>query len=257
VDEVLAVGDVEFQRKCLGKMEDVARQQGRTVIFVSHQMAAIQNLCSRCIFLHQGRMMQQGNTSEIVDAYLSYTRTLTVGDLAERKDRKGRGEATVDVIQIRNEQGEEVQAAVSGSTVILRAFFSVKDGKVIRNCRVTLVVMRQTRPYFVVSTDLVDKTPLHLSGKGWIEFVVPDWPLSGGTYHISSFIASDNDGACQDWVEDAGSINVIDGDFFGTGKLYHMDWQGASVLVRHSWSLQRDDREEPERSGVPSVELLA
>src|SRR6185295_3129224 len=48
VDEVLAVGDIEFQRKCLGKMEDVASQQGRTVIFVSHQMAAIQNLCSRC-----------------------------------------------------------------------------------------------------------------------------------------------------------------------------------------------------------------
>ena len=256
VDEVLAVGDVEFQRKCLGKMEDVARQEGRTVIFVSHQMAAIQNLCSRCIFLHEGQLMQQGNTSDIVNAYLSYTRTLTSGDLAERRDRKGKGDATVNLIQVRNEQGEKVQAVASGSTVILKAFFSVKDGKVLRNCRVTLTIIKQTRPYFVVSTDLVDKTPLHLSGEGWIEFVVPDWPLSGGTYHISSYLASDNDGVTQDWVDDAGSIDVIDGDYYGTGKLYHLDWQGASVLVRHSWSLQRDDGEELKQSDVGSVEFV-
>ncbi len=70
VDEVLAVGDVAFQKKCLGKMEDVAEKEGRTVLFVSHQMAAVRKLCSKGILLCQGSIEKQGNTDEILDYYL-------------------------------------------------------------------------------------------------------------------------------------------------------------------------------------------
>ena len=70
VDEVLAVGDAEFQRKCLGKMDDVARS-GRTVIFVSHNMAAVENLCTSCFLLHKGKLEQQGATSKVVAQYLT------------------------------------------------------------------------------------------------------------------------------------------------------------------------------------------
>ncbi len=73
VDEVLAVGDTEFQQKCLGKMQDVA-QSGRTVIFVSHNMAAMRQLCSTCIYLQRGQVLAQGPTDEIVSQYL-YTQT--------------------------------------------------------------------------------------------------------------------------------------------------------------------------------------
>ena len=66
VDEVLAVGDAEFQKKCLGKMEDVSTKEGRTVILVSHQMPAIQNLCTRCILMDQGQLIMEGPTSEVV-----------------------------------------------------------------------------------------------------------------------------------------------------------------------------------------------
>lgn len=69
VDEVLAVGDASFQKKCLGKMGDIAGQ-GRTVLFVSHQMNAIQELCSECIWLEQGRVMQRGAPSEVIASYL-------------------------------------------------------------------------------------------------------------------------------------------------------------------------------------------
>ncbi|OOG68170.1 hypothetical protein B0E43_22475 [Algoriphagus sp. A40] len=71
IDEVLAVGDYEFQKKCLGKMEDVSKNQGRTVLFVSHNMSAVQNLCSRAIFLDQGQLIASGETGEIVDSYLN------------------------------------------------------------------------------------------------------------------------------------------------------------------------------------------
>jgi len=69
VDEVLAVGDAEFQKKCLGKMQDVAAH-GRTVIFVSHNMAAITRLCKKAIFMEQGRVIASGNTSEVTSQYV-------------------------------------------------------------------------------------------------------------------------------------------------------------------------------------------
>jgi lipopolysaccharide transport system ATP-binding protein len=70
VDEVLAVGDAEFQRKCLGRMSDVARE-GRTILFVSHNMNAIQRLCSRCLLLEQGRLELDGTPREVVAAYIT------------------------------------------------------------------------------------------------------------------------------------------------------------------------------------------
>ena len=71
VDEVLAVGDMQFQKKCLGKMEDVSRREGRTVLFVSHNMPAVQRLCNRCTLLEQGKISRIGATSQIVGEYLS------------------------------------------------------------------------------------------------------------------------------------------------------------------------------------------
>lgn len=71
VDEVLAVGDAEFQKKCLGKMKDVSSNQGRTVLFVSHNMTAIKNLCSRAIFLKQGQLVYSGTADEVVGYYQS------------------------------------------------------------------------------------------------------------------------------------------------------------------------------------------
>lgn len=70
VDEVLAVGDAEFQKKCLGKMEEVTRKQGRTILFVSHNMAAIQSLCKKCILLEKGKIKLIGNTETVVNQYL-------------------------------------------------------------------------------------------------------------------------------------------------------------------------------------------
>src|SRR3990167_7186347 len=75
VDEVLAVGDAEFQKKCLGKMEEVTRKQGRTILFVSHNMAAIQSLCRKCILIEKGSIKSIGDTEDIVNQYLSGSAT--------------------------------------------------------------------------------------------------------------------------------------------------------------------------------------
>jgi lipopolysaccharide transport system ATP-binding protein len=70
VDEVLAVGDAEFQKKCLGKMQSVSQQDGRTVLFVSHNMQAIRQMCQRVIFLQQGKIAYSGDPHEAISAYL-------------------------------------------------------------------------------------------------------------------------------------------------------------------------------------------
>src|SRR6266487_1064475 len=71
IDEVLAVGDAEFQKKCLGKMDEVARQKGRTVLFVSHNMPAVKRLCGRCVWLDNGGVRHIGLASEAINAYLT------------------------------------------------------------------------------------------------------------------------------------------------------------------------------------------
>ena len=73
VDEVLAVGDADFQKKCLGKMREVSQASGRTILFVSHSMQAIKNLCDKALWLNQGKMQAFGGVSEVVNQYLSST----------------------------------------------------------------------------------------------------------------------------------------------------------------------------------------
>jgi lipopolysaccharide transport system ATP-binding protein len=238
VDEVLAVGDAEFQKKCLGKMEEVSVRQGRTVLIVSHQMPVIQNLCKRSILLQNGSVVCNGKTDDVVNAYLSKAVELAGKKLSERRDRQGQGEATIEAVEIRDRTGEPLREAVSGKSIVIRVFFAVKGGATLRNCRVSLVIIKDAHPYFVLSTDLVKKQPLHLSQSGYLDFEVLEWPLSGGTYPLSCYI--EGDGTPQDWVDDALMINVVDGDFFGTGKLYPNGWQGQSVLVKHTWRLHRD-----------------
>src|SRR3990167_9224650 len=88
VDEILAVGDVEFQKKCLGKLSDVARE-GRTIIFVSHNLSAVLNLCNRAILLDHGSVTADGEPKDVVGKYLETVDLVTQAPLVERVDRKG------------------------------------------------------------------------------------------------------------------------------------------------------------------------
>lgn len=115
VDEVLAVGDVAFQRKCLGKMEDAA-STGRTVLFVSHNMGLMQTLCQRGIFLEDGAVMADGDIGEAVNAYLRSLDEAGGQDLAQRRDRRGRGDVRVVRVEIYNGQGLPTTILRSGSS---------------------------------------------------------------------------------------------------------------------------------------------
>ena len=104
VDEVLAVGDADFQKKCLGKMDEVTGQEGRTILFVSHNLTAIQNLCKRCVLLEKGKIKMIGETKEVIDEYLNNEINLLNTPLKDRLDRKGSGEIKINSLSITNSE---------------------------------------------------------------------------------------------------------------------------------------------------------
>jgi len=125
VDEVLAVGDAEFQKKCLGKMGDVAAHEGRTVLFVSHNMGAVRNLCRQSILLKNGSVNISGETSDIVGKYIESTKTSkNIGNNA-RVDCKsfshsGSGEAEISWAEIRNCNGELTTSFAMDEQILLQ-----------------------------------------------------------------------------------------------------------------------------------------
>jgi lipopolysaccharide transport system ATP-binding protein len=233
VDEVLAVGDAEFQKKCIGKMEDVSENQGRTVIVVSHQMPVIQSLCNRCLFLEKGELVQEGATRDIVNRYLAKSTELAATALVAREDRQGKGDVVATNLEILDEELQVANECYSGQRVTFRIHFKAKPGVVIKNGRISLAVVKDGKAYFCLANDLADNRSLELRDEGTIDLIVPDLPLSGGDYSLSTFISAGEQ--VQDWVDDALLLRVSDGDFYGSGKLYHTDWQGRAVHVHHSW----------------------
>src|SRR6185369_6153316 len=93
VDEVLAVGDINFQKKCLGKMSELTTTEHRTVLFVSHNMASIKSLCSRAVLLDGGRLVGDGHVDQIVDQYVDLNQPPASGMIAASRPQVGTGEA--------------------------------------------------------------------------------------------------------------------------------------------------------------------
>ena len=106
VDEVLAVGDAEFQKKAIGKMQEISSKDGRTVLFVSHNMASIQNLCTKVLLMNNGGIEMMGETEEVINHYLKIFRNEEASvELSDRKDRKGNSKVVFDEFWFENLDG--------------------------------------------------------------------------------------------------------------------------------------------------------
>lgn len=121
VDEVLAVGDIEFQRKCLGKMKDVSGA-GRTVIFVSHNMGAVKALCNKGIVMKNGTMDFSGNINDCVSEYLKINTTDNDGDVVLEKKGNGTGETLIKRIQLLNDEDNTTETVMYRSAIRIRMF---------------------------------------------------------------------------------------------------------------------------------------
>jgi lipopolysaccharide transport system ATP-binding protein len=229
VDEVLAVGDQEFQRKCLGKMRDVATG-GRTVLLVSHNMSAITSLCSRAVMLEGGRAVFTGEADAAVARYAtSYSSTL-VGDLRQRRDRSGSGEVRSLSVSIRDARGHAL-----GSVRPLEPFEIVVEYEATRKvpnlaASIDVEQLDGTRIATLYSA-FHDQTFSVSTGRGALVCRITGLPLRPDTYSLNVFLGANH--AICDFVERAMSFEVGPADVFGTGRM--PDRNQGPLLAGFNW----------------------
>jgi len=219
IDEVLAVGDAAFQRKCLGKMGDVATQ-GRTVLFVSHNMAAIMNLCTRSILLHAGCAVATGSNETIVRQYLSSEQTAAMEiDLHHRVDRRGSGKLRFSSMAFKDAAGRTASHLTAGETAVFVLGVENNAGRAVENAEIAIGIDDQLGSRITHLSSEVANGSLGRLGGGLrlVEVVIPKLPLVTGRYRVTLFMSLG--GEIADWILDAASFDVETGDFFGTGRL--------------------------------------
>jgi len=214
VDEILAVGDTQFQKKCLGRMQDVAGQ-GRTVLFVSHNMAAVAGLCTRAMLLETGRISRTGDVGDVIDAYVAQANTLSRFPLRARKDRVGRGPIRLAAVNLVDRDGQPLDDAISGQEVGLQLAY--EHAEAVRSARFKMTVYNhvgQALLHFDSQLGGVHygDLPPSASVTCWIGRL----PLSAGLYRVN--VSVNAPGEILDHVSDALTFRVSPGDYYGTGR---------------------------------------
>lgn len=221
VDEVLAVGDAEFQKKCLGKMNDVSKGEGRTVLFVSHNMAAVKSLCTKGIVLEHGKVVFDGESNAAVDFYLTNNSNKINTDLLSRKDRRGSGELKFSSVCLLNEKGDSVLEIVSGDSVRFRLTFEqVKD--ISAENLVFGVVFRDINEVKVADfySDEMGITFNKVIQNRYVDLVIPKLLLRGGVYSLDIVVQNGKIVVSQiDLLHDVFEFNVFPGDIWGSGRI--------------------------------------
>ena len=234
VDEVLAVGDAAFQRKCLGKMSEVT-QEGRTVVFVSHNTAAVENLCRTAIVLEQGAVVFRGDVRDAVRVYMTDV-LATVGStpLAERDDRAGSGEVRLTSFHLEDEDGSPTVAARTGETCTLVFSYETADGRPRRNVLMSFSISTNAgAPLILHRTNFTNEDFEEIPGRGSIRCTVPRLPLVQGGYLTATYL--EVGGEVADHLAVAARFDVEAGDFFGTGRAGVVGH--SPLLVDGAWSV--------------------
>ena len=233
VDEVLAVGDAEFQRRAIGKMKEVTHDSGRTVLFVSHNMGAIQQLCTSALLLQPGRPPLRGETSSCIREYLRLTAESAANGIGSITQRTGEGAYRFEEFRFEDPQGKVVTVPRSGDCVDVALRLSSSSPEPIPRYRIGIAVHTDSGlPLFVCSTE--SATTLEpVDPNGWVLCRIPRFPLTRGEYTVTLFL--EIDGVIQDWLQKAFRISVESGNFFESGKLCPAGWEGNCVLVDHNW----------------------
>ncbi|MCA1906389.1 MAG: ABC transporter ATP-binding protein [Desulfarculus sp.] len=218
VDEVLAVGDAAFQRKCLGKMGSVA-SEGRTILFVSHNLEAVTNLCSRAIWLNQGRLVDDGAPDDIVRKYYQASMEKAQSTpLDQVTDRSGNGALRFTGFKLRTPEGRELETTATGDTVDFVFDYIAPKGEPLNNVSVWFWVNSQMGQRLMqMESVIVGQDFLSLPPRGCLVCRVPRLRLAPGAYQLG--VTATVQGERADRIHDAALLEVSSGDFYGTGKL--------------------------------------
>ncbi len=211
VDEVLAVGDAEFQKKAIGKMQDISKGDGRTVLFVSHDMTAIQYLCKKCIVLEKGILVNNCETDLAISYYLK--KASNIKDLSQIKERSGNGKVKVKEILIYGISKEFKPQ--SATPFVIKVLLDNPFKYSSKEIRIDLKIddFKGRRVLWLSNYVIEHKT---ISNVKFLIFSIPKLMLNSGTYYLSSDLYVDN--SRSDWLQNAVKFDVMEGDFYRSGK---------------------------------------
>jgi len=218
VDEVLAVGDAEFQKKCLGKMGDVSKGEGRTVLFVSHNIGAVKTLCQKGIYLKNGLLNYEGEIEDAIYKYLQDTHGNIGVPISERQDKAGNKKVEVLDVAFKNSLGQYTSEILSGDQLTIEFKIANHVGL---NLNELIIACGFTDKYENKIVSWVsDEMRMQLSQNDRIELVIPHFNVRPEnylfTYQISHKTTSPTD-FC-DVLHNAATLTVLESDFFGAGK---------------------------------------
>jgi lipopolysaccharide transport system ATP-binding protein len=211
VDEVLAVGDAEFQKKAIGKMQDISREGGRTVLFVSHNMAAVQSLCTRSVVMQNGTIKYVGETEDAIQFYLKDSSSDFEMDKVEH--RKGNGIVKLKNVSVYSSSKDVLPQ--TGRKFIIDFEFDNPQKFDSSKMKFDFRVDDYAGQRIVwMSTSVVNS--LHHENCSSISFEIEKLNLNKGTYYVTTHLMINNE--ISDWIQNAFSFDVTEGDFYGTGK---------------------------------------
>ncbi|HLA81302.1 MAG TPA: ABC transporter ATP-binding protein, partial [Thermoleophilia bacterium] len=229
VDEVLAVGDVAFQRKCMGKMSSVA-QEGRTILFVSHNMSAIQNLCNRGIVISQGRMVFDGPAGQAVTEYLQDLTRSAESPFEENPHRRGDGSFRFTGARVLDDTGRESSFLVAGQAASFEFTYENRIGA--RSVQMAFTLYNQLGTAVAnFNMDLTGYVAEGLGPQGKFICRVPTLPLPLGEYRGA--VAVSVGGRTADLLPNVLVFTVESSTFFPTGRAPSPQY--SACLVTHDW----------------------
>lgn len=236
IDEVLAVGDADFQKKCLGKMQDIS-QSGRTVIFVSHSMQTVTSLCDRCILLEKGQVKRDGSPSEVVLEYLGGGSGLGRAEFASLARSVGDEYVQLLYGEVVDEAGAPVAEADIRKAVKIRMGFRVLKQSTIKYIPNFHFVVPGGVYAFVSSPNSVSElTP----GDYVAECELPGDFLNEGAYFVGLAISSYAPGLAVHFYEQSAlTFNVRDSMEGSVGRHGYANIMPGVVRPRLNWMVER------------------
>ena len=216
VDEVLAVGDAEFQKKAIGKMQDVSKGEGRTVLFVSHNMGSVRNLCTKGVLLENGKVKSTGNISDIIN---EYQKSIVEYGVVKHPDIM-REKVSLVKFDILDDRNQHVEVAFSNRSYCI-------DIVVVNNTEVDIDDIEEFtvsieslfgEGYIVLNNVQLDKNVILKKGENHISFYVNGLSLASGQYRVGLWVSNSHGRLCS--TEVARVLTIDATPFFGTGKVH-------------------------------------
>jgi len=235
VDEVLAVGDTSFQRKCINKMSEISKKDGRTILFVSHQMATIQSLCSKTILLENGSVKFHGNVEDGIELYLSTNKDKSNSLSIENSlNRTGSGKVIFSNFHFETNEGVEIDTVLTGQEMVLVFKLLNKTEDIVENVNVGFSLHDNHEIGLANIYSSYQKENFTLKkGYNEIRFKLRKVNVTPGSLIVKGRIEIKNEES-DCYLDNLGSIMVEMGDFYNTGQVGQINW--GKFLIEGTWS---------------------